>query len=531
MQNLTDKSYLIIPKLMKNSLDQISDPILLASIDGYFYYVNPAAIRSLGYSEEQILKKTVDDIFPNLKANDLQDLRHAQQITYQHKIITADNESKYFEVQASYDFIEEIEGISLILKPKPIWRELEKKHSDIQYQNELVELIINNIPEQIFWKDRNQVYLGCNRHFAEVVGLDEPSSIIGKTDYELKRDTTYASSYRAWDRHVIEQGEAILNLEEAYHNADGTQGTVLTSKVPLQDKSGHVIGLVGICTEITELKQIQAELFESNQLQAKFNEQLEAIVQSRTQELQQKNQQLIDLKLQLQKALDKEEEINQLKTHIITTISHEYRTPLSKILMATYLLKQYRKQLSYEKWNQYLEKIVTSAQYLNGIINNIVYLHNFLYQNKEIDFEQVDLVEIYQETVTNFKETNHKLKFNNNRDEILIKGNRNLLSHLIKNLLANAILYSEKEQPIMTQLLLQKDYIILEVTDQGIGIPPGEEEKIFDSFYRGSNVGIREGTGLGLATVKYISDLHEGKITVKSELGRGSTFTVYFPQQ
>jgi len=208
---------------------------------------------------------------------------------------------------------------------------------------------------------------------------------------------------------------------------------------------------------------MQAELIEANQLQASFNEQLEATVQSRTQELKEKNQRLRDLEGQLRKALDKEQEINILKSNLITTISHEYRTPISKILIAIHLLKNYPENLCYEKSNQYLTTIHNSAKYLSNIVDD------------------------------------------------------------------NAFLYSKDRTTIITQIICQTDYARLQVTDQGIGIPEEEQETIFNLFYRGSNVGNRPGTGIGLAIIKYITDLHEGEITVESELGKGTTFTIYFP--
>jgi len=236
MQNSSHQFQPIISKLMKTSLNQISDPILLTFLDGSVCYANAAAIASSGYSQEQLVQKKIDEILPSLTVNLLQRLRRTQQFVEEQAIITANNDVQLFEVQAHYNQVNGEEGIALILKLTPIVQQPQINYSNIQYQDKLLELIINNIPEQIFWKDRNQVYLGCNRHFAKVVGLDDPASIVGKTDYELKRDTTYAASYRSWDRQVIEQGEAVLNLEEPYYNADGTQGIVLTSKVPLKIK-------------------------------------------------------------------------------------------------------------------------------------------------------------------------------------------------------------------------------------------------------------------------------------------------------
>ena len=135
------------------------------------------------------------------------------------------------------------------------------KHAEqeLQKSKDILEMIINNIPNQVFWKSRDLTYLGCNQAFAEVTGMSRPSRVIGKTDYDFQRDSTHADSYREWDKMIMDSGKAALDIEESYHNADGSEGTVLTSKVPLKDKDGEVYGLLGICTDITERKKMEIE--------------------------------------------------------------------------------------------------------------------------------------------------------------------------------------------------------------------------------------------------------------------------------
>ena len=140
-------------------------------------------------------------------------------------------------------------------------REKEQKHIEKELQNseEVLEMLMNNIPNQVFWKNRDLIYMGCNHAFAEVTGMGDPSEVIGKTDYDFHRDSTHADSYREWDKKIMEPGESVLEIEESYHSADGSEGTVLTSKVPLRDKYGRVFGILGICTDITERKKMELE--------------------------------------------------------------------------------------------------------------------------------------------------------------------------------------------------------------------------------------------------------------------------------
>ncbi|NBD33206.1 MAG: PAS domain-containing protein [Cyanobacteria bacterium] len=521
----------MISELFKLSFNQVSEAILLTLADGSIFDANAAAIAFLGYSKEQLLQKTIYELLPNFKLINWQCLQYNQKILYPGEIITCHGETKSIEVQAEYCKTETQEGASLVLKPITTSQTLSKK-ADETYPDHLLELIINNIPQQIFWKDKKQVYLGCNRHFAEIVGLNNPAEIVGKTDYQLNRDIRYAESYREWDRRVIEEGQAILDLEEPYHNADGEEGVVLTSKVPLTDDQGHIFGLVGICTEISEIKTMQVQLAEANQIQQKFQQELEQTVQSRTEELQEKNRQLRELEAKLREALATEQEINHLKTNIITTISHEYRTPLSRILVAANLLQQHWQQLSTEKREEYLQQIFSAVDYLSHIVDNIVSLNDFPSQKRTIRFETVNLIELYQTTFANLKKIktiNHDLQLETNQNEIWMKGDQALLSHLINHLLANAVQYSETGTTIKTRIDCKPNQIILQVKDQGIGIPPEDQSQLFDAFYRGRNVSNRRGTGLGLSIVKYVVEVHQGEIKVESELGKGSTFTVTFP--
>jgi PAS domain S-box-containing protein len=136
-----------------------------------------------------------------------------------------------------------------------------QKHIELELQNSKVvlEMIMNSIPNQVFWKSRDLIYIGCNQAFADVTGMRSPSEVIGKTDYDFHRNSTHADSYRNWDKKIMDSGEAVLDIEESYHHSNGSEGTVLTSKVPLRDKKGKVFGLLGICTDISERKKMELE--------------------------------------------------------------------------------------------------------------------------------------------------------------------------------------------------------------------------------------------------------------------------------
>jgi PAS domain S-box-containing protein len=117
---------------------------------------------------------------------------------------------------------------------------------------------MNTMPQAICWKDRNSVFLGCNRQFAQNVSLDDPAEIVGKTDYDLP-SAQFADNYRADDREVMESGVAKLNFEEPLLHADGTRSWLRTSKAPLRDSAGTVVGILVMFEDITIHKQEEEE--------------------------------------------------------------------------------------------------------------------------------------------------------------------------------------------------------------------------------------------------------------------------------
>jgi PAS domain S-box-containing protein len=146
--------------------------------------------------------------------------------------------------------------------------ELEQQHaaplnsvvSEPQAAMRLLQLIINNLPGAVFWKDTNLVYQGCNLFFAQVAGVGEPSHIVGKTDYDLAWTTEQAEAFRRDDRTTMDNDTPLYHIVEPQQQADGKQAWLDTNKVPLHDDAGQVVGILGTFEDITERKQIEEDL-------------------------------------------------------------------------------------------------------------------------------------------------------------------------------------------------------------------------------------------------------------------------------
>lgn len=129
----------------------------------------------------------------------------------------------------------------------------------LRARTELLESVLAAIPHQVFWKDGNSVYLGCNAPFAEAAGLASPAEVVGKSDSDLAWTPEEAETYREADRRVLESGRAIMDMEEHSRHADGRVTVSLTSKMPLHDAQGRVIGVLGVSQDVTERKAMEAE--------------------------------------------------------------------------------------------------------------------------------------------------------------------------------------------------------------------------------------------------------------------------------
>ncbi len=267
---------------------------------------------------------------------------------------------------------------------------------------------------------------------------------------------------------------------------------------------------------------------------------LEELVKERTDELNKVNSYLQreiekdkEFEMMLQKSLEKEKELSELKSRFISTTSHEFRTPLTTLLLSTDLIKRYGGKWSDEKKNEHLDKIKNSVKYLTALLEDILTLNRaetgeISYKPEIIDFHHFSKV-CFEDNKSLMNGT-HILNYNYKSEERDFFLDVKLMRFVLNNLLSNAIKYSPNGGTIDFIVTVSKKFLKLEISDEGIGIPEDEIGKIFDSFYRSKNAEDMSGTGLGLAIVKRAVELHSGDISVSSKLGKGTTFVVRIPK-
>ncbi|WP_242046549.1 sensor histidine kinase [Cylindrospermum sp. FACHB-282] len=233
----------------------------------------------------------------------------------------------------------------------------------------------------------------------------------------------------------------------------------------------------------------------------------------------------------LEFSLSKEKEIGELKLQLFSMISHEFRTPLSVILLSSQLLGEILGELVDEKQLKNLYRIQSSAKLMNHLLTDILTLTRaeagkLDYKPQLINVENfcLNLVEDLQL----FGTIPHLIEFMNNGQCFRANLDEKLLYSILSNLLLNAIKYSSAGGKIYLILNSEPEVLVFQVIDKGIGIPPAEQQKIYEPFYRCQNIDNIVGTGLGLAVVKKSVERHQGEIFVESEVGCGTTFTLNF---
>ncbi|WP_158858220.1 hybrid sensor histidine kinase/response regulator [Lunatibacter salilacus] len=258
-----------------------------------------------------------------------------------------------------------------------------------------------------------------------------------------------------------------------------------------------------------------------------LNNELEEKVRQRTADLNEANK-------ELQKALEKERELSELKSRIVQNVSHGFKTPLTSILSSAQLLQKYaEKDHPFKvKIAKHAGKIENSVRSLNSLLTSVLF-----FGKADADKMNYKPVRIYtasflNEVVDMVKagvENDVKIVTQFDKLPRMITSDMDLLYQILENLLSNAVKYSRDGGLVEFQVWVEDNLLKASIRDQGIGISPAEQSQLFDRFFRGKNVGLREGSGLGLSIVKKCVEVIGGKITFHTELSKGTTFLLEIP--
>lgn len=370
------------------------------------------------------------------------------------------------------------------------WKEAARALVQEQYLN---EMLIENLPDHIYFKDLQSRFIRNNRSHARAFGIDDPKQMTGKSDFDFFVKEFAQKAYED-EQQIIRTGISISKEEQAIQQ-DQSKRWYLATKMPLRDKESRIVGTFGISRDITALKELNEALL---------------------------------------LAKEKAEENDQLKSAFLANISHEIRTPMNGILGFTELLKD--PEISKEDHDMYLRIIEQSGYRMLSIINNIVDISKIEAGQMELHIDKREVNPLLQDLRLFFlpgtREKGLELFCHCGLpDELsVLETDHTKLTQTLTNLIKNAIKFTSSGS-IDFGYERKGKFLEFFVKDTGEGIEKEQIPVIFERFRQGSFSLTRnyEGAGLGLSISKAYIEMLGGKVRVESERGKGSVFFFTLP--
>ncbi|HEY4799809.1 MAG TPA: ATP-binding protein [Bacteroidia bacterium] len=262
-----------------------------------------------------------------------------------------------------------------------------------------------------------------------------------------------------------------------------------------------------------------------------LNSDLEIRVRERTLILEEALNEQEKTKARLRDALQKEKDLNELKSRFVSMASHEFRTPLATILSSLSLIEKYLDTGEKEKQKKHIDRIQSAINQLTEILNDVLSLSKLEEGKVSVKIEKTDLKEFTTQIIKelqNVAKNEQKINYSH-VGRVQANVDKSIMKNILFNLISNAIKFSPEGKNIEVQTRLENSHIELMVSDRGIGISEEDQKNLFERFYRGFNATNIEGTGLGLNIVAKYVELLKGSIDFNSELEKGTTFNISIP--
>jgi PAS domain S-box-containing protein len=387
------------------------------------------------------------------------------------------------------DRTNELQQVNLKLR---IENTIRKHHVQERHRAELalheakdqLQAVLDAVPGCVAWVGSDLKYRGVNQIMASIFGRS-PEEFVGQKVGFLQQSV---KGVAAFIKTFFAEGKSSATGELEIIVNQSVRNYLAVAQLYLQGQAA-----VFIVLDITERKQAELEIL---------------------------------------KALEKTQELSELKSRFISIASHEFRTPLTTIFSASELLEHYGDKWPRVKELLYLKQIQDSVTHMTGLLEDVLIISAGEAGKLKLEPTPLNIAEFCQSLIAEVKlgkNFRHALHFTHSTETAQVNLDEKLLRHILSNLLSNAVKYSPENQPITFNLTVDAKMIVFEIIDQGIGIPVEDQLHLFDLFHRAGNVGTIAGTGLGLSIVKKAVDLHHGTIDVKSEIGAGTQFTVSLP--
>ncbi len=483
-------------KILNKAVESGTSSILLSDLNGNIVYINKALLNlgKFTFSEEvigrQIFEFTNEEGKSLLVNNIIPSLLTGNSWKGEIAIITNDGNQLLVDLQCSLITDDENNPLYLLAYLSDI-TDRKRMEEALVHKEKMYRSVVESVKEIIFQTDAQGLWTFLNPAWEEITGYKVDESI-GELflNFVHPEDRQRNADYFA---PLIERKkEYCRHIVRYLTKSGGFRHIEVFARLTL-DKNDEIIGTSGTLTDVTD--RIKAEE---------------------------------DIKSNLVK----ERELSELKSRFVSMVSHEFRTPLTSILASTELLLRYHTKWNDAKKLETTERVFRSAEYMNELVNDVLTLNRVESGKLSFNPAQMDLVSFCKNAIDEVRVLalpSHKISFNYDPENISGVYDEKLLKHVVLNLFSNAIKYSPSGGTILISLLKLQDKISLIVSDEGIGIPPEDQQRLFEPFFRGKNIGNISGTGLGLSILKKSIEMHGGEIKFKSEVNKGTEFTIILP--
>lgn len=578
---------------------ELKSRILDTATSKYFYgklikKCNQYTLQLEASNAEQVFwrGRTLDevDFFKTLNIN----LHHCIEQTLRQGVYS---ESKFFIKQLSIEefvvWIYDFENKMLL-----------EAQEELKKQQSLLEAFIDSIPDIIFYKDVHKTYITCNKSLAKLIQKDK-KDIIGKKDSEIDILVLQGHKCKEFKQEVMESKNG-MTIEENIILPSGEIRIMESLKVPFMSRDKHLLGIIGICRDITEKRNVEKKIIQNEkrfkQIFDSISDVIMIIEEGKIIEVNDAYEQIYresykklgkDIKIDyiLEKVykedlvdlppidynkpfqikgrilcgdgkerwvsmkyeampdgcwilvvtdvtshMQKERELENLRNEFFANLSHEFKTPVNLIHSTLQLLriKLDKEALDEQEYSKCFDICNQNISRLLKLISNLIDSTKIDSGYFKYNPKNYNIVSVIEDTAlsvrTYCKQNQIEMIFDTDIEEKIVYFDLDLMERILLNLLSNAIKYSKGSKLFVTVKQAESN-ILITVEDNGVGIPRDAIGGIFDKFSQVNNrfTKVGEGSGLGLYLVKSFINMHNGNISVQSELGKGTRFIISLP--
>jgi PAS domain S-box-containing protein len=487
--------------LMRNLMDNLPDHIYFKDLESRFIRVNSTMVKMFDLTDpDKLVGKSDFDFFTEEHAKQAFD--DEQNIIRTGEPLIKEERETWTDRPDTWVFTTKVplrDNDGRIVGTFGISRDItnrKKIEEELAAERNLLRTLIDNMPDRIYAKDIKGRFIICNDAVVKRMGMARIEDIIGRTDFDFVQHDL-AAQYFENEQVIIRTGIPKINHEESMGSISGITRWNLSTKVPLRDAKGNIIGIVGMGRDITERKLAEEE---------------------------------IELKNELLQT------INAEKDKFFSILAHDLKGPLSAFLDATQILAEEIQNMTLEEIKDITINMKESASNIYGLLENLLEWSRLKRGRMEFNPEKINVKQKITACIEVLKESARKkdIKITYSlQDDVVINADLHMFETIVRNLVSNAIKFTPKSGEIFVSATSRPDMTtVVAIHDTGIGMTKELISRLFLLNEKTNRKGTdgEPSTGLGLLLCKEFCEKHGGKIWVESEVGKGSTFSFMIPE-